>query len=255
MLTLSVVIPTRNEALWLPRTLGALANSKLPSEIIVVDNYSEDATRVIATTAGCSVLNGGLPAFARNFGMAASTGDIVLFLDADVVISADAITEAAAAISAGAGCVVFRHVPIGSRTASVAFRFLHHAAEILALINIHVGIGSALMVRRDCFAAIGGFNEDLTAGEDIDLILRISRIAKTTYQGNFPVYVSARRFRAENPIGYLCKVLLWTVLRIARIPLDIIPYSWPRYTAGTRNKEIAIEPHRKSDRPRRTPDI
>ena len=89
---ISVIIPARNEATFIPRVINAAlaqrpANTDL--EVIVVDDGSTDGTPEAARAAGASVLElggaGGNPAAARNRGAAAATGDPLIFLDADCI--------------------------------------------------------------------------------------------------------------------------------------------------------------------------
>src|SRR5687767_1303804 len=89
---LSIVIPAYNEEKYLPQTLEALQTalrSIVDQEIIVVDNASTDATREIAAGfAGVKVVdeperNIGA---ARNAGARASTGEAIVFLDADTLV-------------------------------------------------------------------------------------------------------------------------------------------------------------------------
>ena len=87
----SVLIPARNEALTLPRLLQALALQSLqPLEVIVIDDHSSDATAALAAAAGVTVLaSEPLPAgwcgktWALHQGVAASSGELLVFLDAD----------------------------------------------------------------------------------------------------------------------------------------------------------------------------
>jgi len=87
----SVLIPARNEALSLPRLLEALAQQSLqPLEVIVIDDHSSDATAALAAAAGVTVLaSEPLPpgwcgkTWALQQGAAASSGDLLVFLDAD----------------------------------------------------------------------------------------------------------------------------------------------------------------------------
>jgi glycosyltransferase involved in cell wall biosynthesis len=92
---LSVLIPARNEARTLPHLLTALARQRLrPDEVIVVDDHSSDDTAAIAWQAGrglpIQVLQPPpLPAgwcgktWALHHGVQASSGEVLVFLDAD----------------------------------------------------------------------------------------------------------------------------------------------------------------------------
>ena len=84
---ISVVIPARNAAATIGRTLDALRAQDLgdPYEVIVVDNGSEDETAAIAERAGVTVIRQGheRPGSARNRGVAAATATRIAFTDAD----------------------------------------------------------------------------------------------------------------------------------------------------------------------------
>ena len=85
----SVVIPARDAARTLGRVLAALAvQEPAPVEVIVVDDGSTDDTAAVAAGHGARVLSTGGGRFAggaRNAGWDAARGDVVVFLDADVV--------------------------------------------------------------------------------------------------------------------------------------------------------------------------
>jgi len=84
--TVSIIIPTLNEAVLLPALLDALrAQTHTPEEIIVADAGSSDDTVEIARRTGCRVVLGGRPAVGRNAGAEVARGDVLLFLDADVL--------------------------------------------------------------------------------------------------------------------------------------------------------------------------
>lgn len=86
---ISIIIPTRNSAQTLGRVLEAIQSSnRKPDEIIVVDDYSQDNTVEIAKRFFVKVLplNDHFGAgYARNFGARKSVGDILVFIDSDVV--------------------------------------------------------------------------------------------------------------------------------------------------------------------------
>ncbi|MEB3200030.1 MAG: glycosyltransferase family A protein [Synechococcaceae cyanobacterium] len=91
----SLLIPARNEAATLPHLLASLARQTLkPAEVIVIDDHSEDATAAIARAAAATlplrvIQPPPLPAgwcgktWALHHGVQASTGELLLFLDAD----------------------------------------------------------------------------------------------------------------------------------------------------------------------------
>lgn len=86
----SIVIATRNRAALLDGALASLrAQIGAPEfETLVIDNGSADGTSVVAARHGAKVLFEAQPnrALARNAGLAAATGEIVLFVDDDVVL-------------------------------------------------------------------------------------------------------------------------------------------------------------------------
>jgi glycosyltransferase involved in cell wall biosynthesis len=96
-LRVSVVIPVYNAASDLEQCLASLGGSTVvPVECIVVDDGSTDDSLKIAAQHGAKVRSTGGrfgPAPARNIGARAASGEIVLFLDADVCVSPDTISK------------------------------------------------------------------------------------------------------------------------------------------------------------------
>jgi 4,4'-diaponeurosporenoate glycosyltransferase len=97
--SVSVVVPARDEEATLPALLESLQRSGIEvAEIVVVDDDSQDGTASLAGAAGAHVLSPGEPppgwtgkAWACHVGARATTGAQVLFLDADTVLSPDAL--------------------------------------------------------------------------------------------------------------------------------------------------------------------
>jgi 4,4'-diaponeurosporenoate glycosyltransferase len=91
----SVIIPARNEESSLPHLLSSLAAQSRPAgEVIVVDDHSEDATAALAAAAGATVV--GAPPLAEGWrgkpaactaGSEVATGEVLVFLDADVTLA------------------------------------------------------------------------------------------------------------------------------------------------------------------------
>lgn len=97
--TVSVIVPARNEEASLPLLLDSLATQASPAaEVIVVDDHSEDATASLAASSGARVLAApplregwrGKPA-ACAAGSEVATGDLLVFLDADVTLAPGAL--------------------------------------------------------------------------------------------------------------------------------------------------------------------
>src|SRR5262245_31671165 len=89
-LRVSVIVPVYNGRPGLERCLAALVAGRGPdAEIIVVDDSSTDGSGAVAAAMGARVLrlepNQG-PAAARNHGARHARGDILFFVDADVVV-------------------------------------------------------------------------------------------------------------------------------------------------------------------------
>src|SRR5215204_5514260 len=101
---LSVIIPAYNEEKYLPETLErvvkALSNTDRASEIIVVDNESEDKTREIAESFGARVVSESVHNIGkvRNTGGKNASGDVFVFVDADTLVPETLFREIAAAM-------------------------------------------------------------------------------------------------------------------------------------------------------------
>ena len=95
----SAVVPARDEEATLPALLASLRASSVPlREVVVVDDGSRDATAAVARAGGARVLAAGTPpegwtgkAWACDVGARATSGDLLLFLDADTVLGPDAL--------------------------------------------------------------------------------------------------------------------------------------------------------------------
>jgi hypothetical protein len=100
---------------------------------------------------------------------------------------------------------------------------------LLGKIGIAQGIGTFLAVRRSAFDKCEGFDEQLAAGEDADLIRRLSRLGTVRYDRTIVVGTSPRRFLTENPFIFALKTVLWAALRLLGLRASWLRYRWRQY--------------------------
>jgi len=185
---LSVIIPTLNEAPNLPILLQALqVQTRPPDEVIVADAGSTDGTVEVALRLGAVVVPGGKPGPGRNAGARAATGDLFLFLDADVVPPPDFVDKLLLEFEQS-GCVVATTLmePLSD---NLGERILVEAGNLyLQVIQPFSpqAPGFCIIVWRKIHEAIGGFDEAAVLAEDFDYVQRASK------HGEFGVLTTAR---------------------------------------------------------------
>jgi hypothetical protein len=154
------------------------------AEIIVVDDGSTDASAAVAAELGARVLSSGGrlgPGGARNVAAPIARGDILWFVDADVVVHDDAAGALAAAFAASGAAAVFGSYddrPAGanflSQYKNLVHHFYHHRGGGEAD-TFWAGCGA---IRKDVFLATGGFDAARyphPSIEDIELGHRLRR--------------------------------------------------------------------------------
>ncbi len=170
MRTVSVIIPTLNEADWITATLESVAAAGA-DEIIVIDGGSTDDTVALASP-HAEVLTS-LRGRARqlNAGAARARGCVLLFLHADTRLRPASVDEIRKAMDGGAdaGCFRLRFEP-----SSPALR-IYGALTALPFNSICFG-DRGLFTSRPVFESVGGF-ADIPLFEDLDIVRRISRSA------------------------------------------------------------------------------
>ena len=176
-LTVSFVIPVKNDARRLKRCLNAIAQNEgaTAGAVIVVDNGSTDDSPKVATVAGARVLS--LPGLRvselRNRGAQSASGTVLAFVDADHEIVPTWLASAVDALEdAGVGAVGALY----SAPAQGSWVQQMYGALRGRTVGSHdvswLGSGN-LAVRRSAFEAIGGFDASLEACEDVDFCQRL----------------------------------------------------------------------------------
>jgi len=183
---ISVVMPVYNGGPDLDQCLAAIAASSYPAfECILVDDVSTDG--VIAPAArrhGARVITlekQSGPGLARNRGASEARGDILFFVDADVLLHPDALAIAASALESDPGLsAVFGsyddqpgHTSFLSQYRNLFHHWVHQSGKEEAS-TFWAGCGA---IRRQVFIEIGGFHPDYgrPSIEDIELGSRLRR--------------------------------------------------------------------------------
>lgn len=238
-LCLSVIIPTWNEEAWLPTLLEALGHCPEVHELIVADNHSTDRTVELARKAECIVVDGGTPAAGRNAGARVATGDILLFVDADAVVTSRHVRRVLEVLGRLSTIgVLFPVVPMtNDRFTRLCYKIMDIYVRILGVVGIRQGIGALIGVRAEKFRELGGFREVVSVGEDADFIRRLGDQGFIAYDRSMAVLVSARRFAIETPVVFALKCVFWAALRLARLRASGVPYSWCRYPISLADRD------------------
>lgn len=211
----SVIIPAYNEEDVLPHLLEDIGRQRgVEIDVIVADAESTDNTRDIAQAWGATVVDGGLPAAGRNAGAKAATGQMLVFLDADVRLPRQffsrAVREMERREAVVATCVAR---PLSDLTVD---RLIHRFANFFIRINQdrspHAP-GYCILAKRDVFETIGGFDESIRMAEDHDFVARASEHGNFRLLESTHIKVDVRRFEKEGRIGYTVKAIQITLYR------------------------------------------
>jgi hypothetical protein len=162
---LSAIVPATDRPATLARCIAALRSADEPPDELIVVEQPEAAG----------------PAEARNLAAARAGGDVLLFVDADVVVHADAVARLRARLVGDPGLAgvfgSYDDAPEAPRLVSAFRNLLHHhvhQAGAGPAVTFWAGLGA---LRRDAFEAAGGFDARRfrrASIEDVELGLRLT---------------------------------------------------------------------------------
>jgi glycosyltransferase involved in cell wall biosynthesis len=184
---ISIIIPVHNGTQYLDKCLSSIASSSYRMyETIVVDDSSIDNSVEIARDYGAIVLrldHQSGPAFARNFGSREAKGEILLFIDSDIVLRKDTVARVANDFNENPDVVAvfgsYDDQPLEkdffSQYKNLQQHFVHQVSSTEA-VTFWAGCGA---IRKDIFFSLQGFDENKYSGpciEDIELGYRLKKI-------------------------------------------------------------------------------
>lgn len=208
-LPVSIIIPAFNEGRYLPKLLKSIQKqSVLPKEIIVADAFSVDNTKEIAKAFSCKLVQGGLPAKARNNGAKKATQPILLFLDADVVLPARFLEKTFKEMAGRkldiASCFVTPRSNL--KIDKFLHKFVNQYMRLTQKFYPHIP-GFCIFVKREVHFKIQGFDESLVLAEDHDYVKRAKSIGKFGYLKSYKIPVSVRRLTKEGRLKIALKYI------------------------------------------------
>ena len=178
----SVIIPAFNEELALPETLEritkALSVVARPSEIIVVDNDSQDRTKQIAVAFGANVVleKEHNIARVRNTGARNATGDVLIFIDADTLVPETLFQKITAVMEdekCFGGAVAVEYEDFQRKWMKFYLAGWKFWGKFFNMAQ-----GAAQFCRKSFFEELKGYDQTIFMGEDIEFYWRLAKYAK-----------------------------------------------------------------------------
>ncbi len=207
----SVIIPVKNAERTIDSCLYAIKKSNYKNfELIVVNDNSVDKSVEIARKYNCKILkveNGQGANYARNLGGKSASGEILIFIDSDIVVQKDTIEKIVDTlqdenIDAVVGVYTAKHrnenIVSQYKNLWIRYSYLKSSPEIDWL------FGSISGIKKEAFQKVGGFNINLLSrkgNDDIELGKRFS-------QEKFNIILNS-----EIEVEHLKKYNLWTFIK------------------------------------------
>jgi len=194
--SISILVPTLNERAMLPDLLAWPDRTDSEAEILMCDGGSEDGTIAYAREHGVTVIDCPIGRGQQlAAGIAASSGDILLFLHADTILQ-------------GGSLDAIRRVLSDPQVIGGNFRLLFDGETGFAtwLTGFYAWLrakglyygDSAMFIRRCDLDRIGGM-QAISLMEDFDLNRRMERNGRTVCIDHPPAITSSRRFENRHP--------------------------------------------------------
>lgn len=234
---LSIVIPTLNEEISLSLLLESIKKQGIDDcEIIVADAGSIDKTIEVAGNYGCKIISGGNPPKGKNEGAKVATGDLVLFIDADVILPEGFLNK---------NLKEFRKRNLDTASFLLGTKNWFHNLSFRALFNFSSLIServlpqamSIILVKKRIHQEIGGFDEKIILGEDINYIRRGARFGEFGVLKSVKAIVSPRRFEQDGWLKTWMKYFLCQICIIFNRPIksNVFNYKFNHYSDRLKN--------------------
>lgn len=199
----SIIIPAYNEEKCLARCLESVIHQS--DDVIVVVNGSTDNTERISLSypVRTIILNEANVSKARNHGASLAKHDTLLFLDADTKLTNNFVSSITTKLGTA------RSVPIQNK---ILFKLWLHTKYLLHKHHIYHGQSGCLIVDKQTFNKVGGYNESLKVREDKTLIDQCKKyVPYNMHHGTLEL--DMRRYNGKLLSG----LWLWTKIVLTRV--------------------------------------
>jgi len=220
-LKVSIIVPAFNEEKLIAaslestrRSLSAFSDRGWESELVVCDNNSTDRTAELARAAGATLVFEPVNQIgrARNCGARAASGDWFIFVDADSHPSRELFADTADTIQTQ------KYLFGGCTLKMDANHFV--AGMITGLWNVisrwkTLAAGTYIFCEAAAFRSINGFDNHLFASEELDLCIRLKKLARERGKRGVilhrhPLVTSARKlhlYSSREHLNFLRKTV------------------------------------------------
>ena len=210
----SIIIPAYNEEKYISGCLNSILNLKTGQkyEIVVVNNASTDKTvevvrKILPEAKIINEPKKGLT-IAYNRGARETKGNILVFVDADMILPQDHLEKISKEFKkdpqlvALSGPYVYKDGGIICRLL-IGFVSLFLVMPAEFIFNRFLNLGACIAsgnsaVKKEAFETVGGFNENIFYGLEADFAKRIRRVGKVRFKYFFSSESSTRRFKKEG---------------------------------------------------------
>ena len=198
--TLSIIIPTLNEANHLPLLFADLNACSNDFDLIIVDGGSKDMTVSIAQIQGVNVIKS--PKRNRGYqlsiGASKTQAEWLLFIHADSRLDQSCVNSLFKVINNKASCDFAWYFDFKIKKSNLQFRILEAAVALRSYFLQRPYGDQGLLIHRDLYNSSGGFSS-LKIMEDLDLITRINKKTKVKSVGE-NLYTNDRKWSNSNII-------------------------------------------------------
>jgi cellulose synthase/poly-beta-1,6-N-acetylglucosamine synthase-like glycosyltransferase len=197
---LSVIIPAHNEEKYIEKTIISLYKNNFPFELIIVCDSCLDNTKKIAKKYTSKVYEVDFRNISktRNFGAKKCLGNVLIFNDADTLVSKDYLKEISKGIkNYDYGCAKWR-----SESKTIFGKYISWTTNRYN--KKHVG--GNMFVKRSYFDKVNGYREDMLKGEDTDFGERLKNSgARHCLLKNCWIIPSERKYKEQGYLKLLIK--------------------------------------------------